>query len=142
MRNILIGTLMLSATALAAPAFAQQATPAAPAPSIAPATPATVTPVSSTSVLSSNLVGLNVHNAANETVGEIKDLVLGTGNTLTGVILSVGGFLGLGEHYVVVDPSSLAVTYNDADKKWQASIAATADELKAAPAFKYEGKWQ
>lgn len=94
-----------------------------------------------TDVLSSNLVGLNVTNDANETIGEIKDLVL-SNNQLTGYILSVGGFLGIGEHYVSVNPKSVQITYMDADKKWKAVMNATKDQLKAAPEFKYEGRWQ
>jgi hypothetical protein len=134
MRHLLIGTLLLSSVAFAAPALAQTAP--------TPVAPPAVTPVPAASVLSSNLTGLSVVNAGNETVGEIKDLVLGTGNVLTGVVVSVGGFLGLGEHYVVIDPSTIAVSYNETDKRWEARINATTDELKAAPAFKYEGKWR
>jgi len=54
-----------------------------------------------TDVLSNNLIGLNVTNQANETIGEIKDLILSQGD-LSGYIVSVGGFLGLGERYVIV----------------------------------------
>ncbi|MFT0892677.1 PRC-barrel domain-containing protein [Pseudochelatococcus sp. G4_1912] len=134
MRKIVFGAILLSSAALIAPAMAQTAP--------TPTAPPMVKPVSTNSVLSSNLIGLNVANAGNENIGEVKDLVLGTGNMLTGVILSVGGFLGMGEHYVVIDPSTIAVSYNDADKKWEARVNATAEQLKAAPAFKYEGKWQ
>jgi hypothetical protein len=134
MRKIVFGAILLSSAALIAPAMAQTAP--------TPTAPPIVKPVSTNSVLSSNLIGLNVANAGNENIGEVKDLVLGTGNMLTGVILSVGGFLGMGEHYVVIDPSTIAVSYNDADKKWEARVNATAEQLKAAPAFKYEGKWQ
>lgn len=93
-----------------------------------------------TDVLSSNLVGLKVSNGSKETIGEIKDLVISDG-TLAGYIVSVGGFLGIGEHYVVVSPSALTVNYSDADKAWTATMNATKDDLKAAPEFKYEGRW-
>ncbi|KRE17571.1 photosystem reaction center subunit H [Bosea sp. Root483D1] len=93
-----------------------------------------------TDVLSSNLIGLNVHNNAKETVGEIKDLVVSGGN-LSGLILSVGGFLGIGERYVVVTPSAVNVVYSENDKKWTATMDTTKDALKAAPEFKYEGRW-
>lgn len=93
-----------------------------------------------TDVLSSNLVGLNVTNIANEDVGEIKDLVISDG-TLAGYILSVGGFLGIGEHYVVVSPAALQINYSEPDKKWTATMDATKDQLKSAPEFKYEGRW-
>jgi hypothetical protein len=56
-------------------------------------------------------------------------------------IVSVGGFLGLGEHYVAVSPSAVKVSYNSTDKKWHASMNASADQLKAAPEFKYAGRW-
>lgn len=141
MRKNFLGAFFLS-TAIAAPAallapgssFAQTA----PTPAAAPA----IVSVSSDSALSSNLVGLTVANAGNESIGEIKDLVVGANHMLEGFIVSVGGFLGMGEHYVVLAPSTVAITYNATDKKWNARVNATADELKAAPAFKYEGKWQ
>jgi hypothetical protein len=93
-----------------------------------------------TDVLSSNLIGLNVQNNAKETVGEIKDLVVANGS-LSGLILSVGGFLGIGERYVVVTPAALKIVYSENDKKWTATMDTTKDALKAAPEFKYEGRW-
>jgi hypothetical protein len=55
-------------------------------------------------------------------------------------IVSVGGILGMGEHYVAVNPSAVKVSYNDSDKKWHAAMSATTDQLKAAPEFKYTGR--
>ena len=94
-----------------------------------------------TDVLSYNLVGLNITNNTNETIGEIKDLILSQGE-LSGYIVSVGGFLGMGERYVIVRPSAVKVTYDDNDKKWHAVMNATKDQLKTAPEFKYEGRWK
>jgi hypothetical protein len=94
-----------------------------------------------TDVLSYNLIGLNVTNTAKENIGEIKDLII-SNEQLTGYIVSAGGFLGMGEHYVVVSPRSLKVSYVEADKKWYATMNATKDQLKAAPEFKYEGRWK
>jgi len=93
-----------------------------------------------TDVLSYNLIGLNIQNGDKENVGEIKDLIISDGQ-LAGYIVSVGGFLGMGERYVIVAPSSVKVTYNESDKKWTAAMKATKDELKNAPEFKYEGRW-
>jgi hypothetical protein len=53
------------------------------------------------------------------------------------LILSVGGFLGVGEHYVAVSPSSVNVRYDSKNDKWLASMNTTKDALKAAPEFKY-----
>jgi hypothetical protein len=93
-----------------------------------------------TDVLSYNLIGLNIQNGDKENVGEIKDLVI-SGGQLAGYIVSVGGFLGMGERYVVVSPASVKVTYGENDKKWTATMPATKEELKNAPEFKYDGRW-
>lgn len=98
------------------------------------------TEVNQASALGSSLKGLNVRNAGDENVGEIEDLVV-VGNTLASYILSVGGFLGMGTHYVAVRPDSIAITWNETDKKWNARINATTDQLKSAPQFKYEGRF-
>jgi len=47
--------------------------------------------------MSSNLIGAHVYNNQNEKLGEIQDLVIEDGKTITGVVVSVGGFLGLGK---------------------------------------------
>ena len=94
-----------------------------------------------TDVLSYNLVGLNITSNTNETIGEIKDLILSQGD-LSGYIVSVGGFLGLGERYVIVRPSAVKVSYAENDNKWHAVMNATKDQLKSAPEFKYEGRWK
>ena len=90
--------------------------------------------------LTKNLIGLDVYDGANDNVGAIKDLVIDKG-TLAGYILSVGGFLGMGEHYVAVTPQSVGLMYNTTDKKWKASINITKDQLKAAPQFTYSGRF-
>jgi sporulation protein YlmC with PRC-barrel domain len=51
---------------------------------------------------SSKLVGVDVYNEANEKVGDIQELILDKSGKIENVILGVGGFLGMGEHYVAV----------------------------------------
>jgi sporulation protein YlmC with PRC-barrel domain len=50
----------------------------------------------------SKLVGVNVYNEANEKIGDINDVILDKSGKAEKVILGVGGFLGMGEHYVAV----------------------------------------
>jgi sporulation protein YlmC with PRC-barrel domain len=50
----------------------------------------------------SKLVGVNVYNDANEKIGDINDVILDKSGKVENVILGVGGFLGMGEHYVAV----------------------------------------
>ena len=48
----------------------------------------------------SKLVGVNVYNEANEKIGDISDVILDKSGKVENVVLGVGGFLGMGEHYV------------------------------------------
>ncbi len=86
--------------------------------------------------LSSKVVGLDIYNDENKDIGKIQDIALNPDGRTTAYIISVGGFLGMGEHYVAVSPSAVSVTYNQTDKKWHAKMNATAEQLKAAPEFK------
>jgi hypothetical protein len=87
--------------------------------------------------LSSKVVGLDIYNDSKQDIGQIKDIAMNQSGRAQAYIVSVGGFLGMGEHYVAVNPSAVKVSYNDSDKKWHAAMNATADQLKAAPEFKY-----
>ena len=87
--------------------------------------------------LSSNVVGLNVYNSDNQSIGTIKDIALDA-NGLNGYILDVGGFLGMGDQYVVVRPS--AISFNAKDDKWHATMNVDAEQLRAAPEYKYSSK--
>ncbi len=87
--------------------------------------------------LSSNVVGLDVYNKDKQNIGPIKDIALDA-NGLNGYIVSVGEFLGMGEHYVVVRPS--AISFKAKDNKWHAKMDVNADQLKAAPEYKYSSK--
>ena len=44
----------------------------------------------------SNIVGSKVYNEANESIGSVEDIVLKADGAMDEVVLSVGGFLGLG----------------------------------------------
>jgi len=50
----------------------------------------------------SKLVGLNVYNDSNESLGSINDLLTEKGGNIKAVVIGVGGFLGVGEHLVAV----------------------------------------
>ncbi len=128
-RSILAATLILS---LPAAALAQAT---ATNPKVQPTT------LPNGAVLSYNVIGLKLTNGANQTVGEIRDLVMDQGR-LDGYIVSVGGFLGMGERYVDLTPSSVAISYDSANKEWKGVVNASKEELKSAPEFKYEGKFK
>ena len=50
----------------------------------------------------SKMVGLSVYNDNNESLGSINDLLADKNGDIKAMVLGVGGFLGVGEHLVVV----------------------------------------
>ena len=87
----------------------------------------------------SELIGTKVVNRSNETVGEIADVMLDPSQKVRAVVVSVGGFLGVGSRYVAVNPAALDIT-KKTEKSYTVSMDATKDSLKAAPEFKYVRK--
>ena len=128
MKKILL--IAASMIVLAGPALAQSKTTGT-----APAE-AKFSTVGKEEMFSSKLKGLNIYNQKDESIGEISDLAI-KNNQVEAMILSVGGFLGMGERYVAVSPSSVKVRYDDKNNKWLASMNTTKEALKAAPEFKY-----
>ena len=56
---------------------------------------------------SSKLIGLNVYNDNNEKIGDIQELIVDKSGKIDNIVLGVGGFLGMGEHYVAVPMEKL-----------------------------------
>lgn len=135
-------SIALTALLLAAPAsFAQTATnpsQGAPAATVAPSD-MKVYSRQAADMRASFLIGANVTNRANETVGEINDLVLDKGGKVAAVIVGVGGFLGIGEREVALDYSSLNVKYDPNAMTTRGAttiqVNATKESLKNAPAW-------
>lgn len=81
---------------------------------------------------SSKVVGTNVVNEANETIGRIDDLLVSPDGKRPYAVLSIGGFLGMGTHMVVVPYDTLKF----ADKKVTLP-GGTKEGLRMLPEFKY-----
>ena len=60
----------------------------------------------------SKVIGSEVMNDANQTIGSIDDLLISTDGKDPYAVLSVGGFLGMGTHLVVVPYANLKVVDN------------------------------
>jgi hypothetical protein len=83
----------------------------------------------------SDVIGADVVNTEGETVADIVDLVKRTGEDQLYAVLSVGGFLGIGEKRVVVELTELDVTPDG-----QIVMAnASEEQLKEMPAYDEEG---
>jgi sporulation protein YlmC with PRC-barrel domain len=88
---------------LASVAFAQS--PTTPADTSKAPAPATASDMSSSfqgTWRASKMVGLNVYNDSNESLGSINDLLTDKSGNIKAVVIGVGGFLGVGEHLVAV----------------------------------------
>jgi hypothetical protein len=135
-----LALIAASLAVLASPVFAENAkTTTTTATTGAAPAEAKFSTVAKDEMFSSKLKGLNVTNQKDETVGEITDLAI-KNHEVDALILSVGGFLGMGEHYVAVSPASVNVRYDQKSDKWLASMNTTKEALKAAPEFKYPSK--
>ena len=127
MRRVFVSAAIVAATALAAPAFV-----------LAQGTPQTVqlTKVDVIKVASgyraSKVIGASVVNEANDTVGKVDDVIIGQDGKSPFVVLSVGGFLGMGTKLIVLPYEQLKATENKI-----VLPGATKDALKALPEFKY-----
>lgn len=84
--------------------------------------------------LGSNMIGKSVENAAGDTVGEIKDLIVDSDRRVVGVVIGVGGFLGIGEKDVAIrfDDVRLERT-EEGEVKVLANLSK--DTLTAAPGY-------
>ena len=81
---------------------------------------------------SSKVVGSGVVNDGNEAIGKIDDLLVSSDGKRPYAVLSIGGFLGMGTHLVVVPYDALKF----ADKKIILP-GGTKAGLKMLPEFKY-----
>ena len=81
----------------------------------------------------SKLIGRNVQNNQNETIGEIKSIYLNKDGKVDSVMVGVGGFLGMGEREVRLAWKDLHIT-NNGEK---VTVDMTKDQLKAQPEYKY-----
>jgi len=95
-----ITTGLVGSALLATVAFAQTPTATTDRANMAPAT------ASDSSFKgdwrASKIVGLNVYNDKNESLGAINDLLTDKSGNIKAVVIGVGGFLGVGEHLVAV----------------------------------------
>jgi hypothetical protein len=79
------------------------------------------------------VIGKDVVNVMDEKVGSIADLVMDQDQKLVGVVLSVGGFLGIGEKWVAVAVDQ--IDFPTDEQPARLLVAVTEEQLKNAPDF-------
>ena len=84
--------------------------------------------------LSSELVGAAVVSSSGERIGDVNDLVIDTTGRVSGVVIGVGGFLGMGEKSVAVDYGSVTKSRDDNGRP-RLTVQLTKESLKSAAPF-------
>ena len=128
MRTLLVTAALAASAALATPAIV-----------LAQGTPQTVQLMKvdvlkiSTGYRASKVIGSSVVNEAGDTVGKIDEIIVGPDGKAPFVVISVGGFLGMGDKLVALPYEQMRT-----DGKKIVLPGATKDSLKALPEFKYQ----
>ena len=120
------------AASLVAAAHAQQTTTGVGTPTQAQVL--NTLPSNATTV--TNYYKQNVYDPSDAKIGEITDVLVGKDGRVEAFIVSVGGFLGVGEKDVAVPFS--AVHGTEKNGKWYLTMNSTKDALKAAHGYKYD----
>jgi hypothetical protein len=128
-----IASVAMAALLLAAPAAMAQTT----TPSTMTTTDAQFYTHQSGEMRASKLIGTPVVNAANETIGDVNEVVVSQDGKVAAIIVGVGGFLGMGEHEVAMNYTGLKFA-KDASGRIVINVNATKDQLKTAPGWKWD----
>ena len=77
-----------------------------------------------------------VYDPNDSKIGDIDDVLIDKSGKVTGLVIGVGGFLGIGEKDVIVPFT--AVKNTKKGDKWWLSLDEAKDDLKKAAGFKYD----
>ncbi|MGH6620937.1 MAG: PRC-barrel domain-containing protein [Alphaproteobacteria bacterium] len=83
----------------------------------------------------SKFIGETVRNGKGEKIGSVDDLILNRGDRILYAVISVGGFLGVGDRLVAVPFEALE--FGAKDVEGVVIYDTTKEQLKAEPAFTY-----
>jgi sporulation protein YlmC with PRC-barrel domain len=79
--------------------------------------------------------GATVHDAKNQNIGDVKDIILDRDGRVAAVILDVGSFLGMGGKFVAIPMNDMKVAFDKDNNKPRFTVDMTKEQLKAAQAF-------
>jgi len=96
----------------------------------------TLTSVPTNATTVTNWYKQNVYDPSDNKIGEIADVLIDKDGKIEVFMVSVGGFLGVGEKDVAVPFS--AVHGIQKNGKWYLTMNATKDALKNASGYKYD----
>jgi hypothetical protein len=134
--------MLVTAASLAAlvtvPAMAQDAVQRAQEAPVVEAVEKKSAATFSGDVSAKELLSENVVNAANESIGDINDVLIGHDGKVAAVIVGVGGFLGMGEKDVALPYDQLTFS-KDGNNNLIVGTSATKESLEDAPEYSRSG---
>lgn len=83
----------------------------------------------------SEIIGSNIYNEENNSIGSVDDLIVPQGGAASVVVISVGGFLGIGAKLVAIPYERL--THDSERNRWVLR-GATKESLESLPTFSYD----
>ncbi|MGH6793763.1 MAG: PRC-barrel domain-containing protein [Methylocella sp.] len=95
-----------------------------------------MTTVPGEGVTVTNYYKQNVYDPSDSKIGEIADLLVNKEGRVTAVVISVGGFLGMGEKDVAAPFEAIRAMQRGSE--WHLVMNTTKDALKNAPGYKYD----
>jgi sporulation protein YlmC with PRC-barrel domain len=119
--SAILPLLIACTIAVGTPSFAQYGRAAAPAPQADPKNPAAVPAPSAPSPSTrdwraAKLIGATMTDALGNSVGTVQDIVIDADGKVVAVLVSVGGFLGLGDTTVAIGLRHLTISMFDTDR--------------------------
>jgi hypothetical protein len=88
--------------------------------------------------LASDLIGANVDAKDRPKIGKVEDLIVRPDGGIDGLIVSVGGFLGIGDREIALKLEDARI--RDTSGKLTIQLPVGAEELSKAPNFKTKAK--
>lgn len=85
------------------------------------------------SMNASKIIGAKVESGTGDNLGEVHEIVVDKDGAVGGVVVDVGGFLGLGEHSVLLDWKDLELVERSGNEILL--VKATQESLKAMPEY-------
>lgn len=99
----------------------------------ASASATTITAQKPDQLLVSNLKGVDVMGSDDKKVGDISDLLFTKDGKVDAILISVGGFLGVGAKEIALPPNQIQL--HEENGSWKAKVSMNKDQLKDAPNF-------
>jgi uncharacterized protein YrrD len=79
------------------------------------------------------LIGADVYDATGENIGAVEDVLIAGDNSISEVLVDVGGFLGIGAHTVALPVEDAQIGWRDADGDVRVQVSMPAEALEALP---------